>query len=151
MFYMQKVKETRIGKPPNPKEALAKRKEADVEKTSSAGSAPIDRVQNTMPLPTNKNELNRLLLYNAAARNIGNVQRLLKSGADVNARDNLGWTPLIWAACSGNARLVELLIDADADLNATSNGGWTPLMWAARNGHEEVIELLRKHGAKVRS
>ena len=60
------------------------------------------------------------------------VRALLDAGADLEARDVYGWTPLMSAARSNeNAEVVQLLLDAGADLEARNEYGWTPLMIAA--------------------
>jgi len=48
------------------------------------------------------------------------IKALLNEGADVNARDVYGATPLMWAANAniGDPLIVKLLIDAGADVNA---------------------------------
>ena len=45
------------------------------------------------------------------------VSKLIKEGADVNAKNNYGWTALSHAARSGNAELVKLLLEHGADVN----------------------------------
>ena len=37
------------------------------------------------------------------------VKMLLENGADVNAKDNEGWTPLIWAEFKNAAATTEVL------------------------------------------
>jgi ankyrin repeat protein len=50
------------------------------------------------------------------------VQSAIEDGADVNARDNNGWTPLMFAAWNNsNADVVETLIKNGADVNARHN------------------------------
>lgn len=46
-------------------------------------------------------------------------------GADVNARDYLGYTPLHWAAARGNNELIRYLLDQGADPHAVSRVGHT--------------------------
>ena len=47
--------------------------------------------------------------------NIATVELLLKAGANANASDNNGMTPIIWAARYGDAERVEALVAAGAD------------------------------------
>ena len=55
------------------------------------------------------------------------VSVLLAAGADVNARDNVGLTPLHRAAQAGFATIAATLIAAGAEVNAKNDHGWTPL------------------------
>ena len=89
-------------------------------------------------------------LFDAANRgDLKKVKRLLNEGADVNAKDEDGWTPLHWAAYYGHLNVVKLLVDRGADVNAKSKAGETPLHWAAANGHLDVVEFLVDRGADV--
>ena len=49
----------------------------------------------------------------------------------VNARDEQGQTPLMWAAAFGSARAMRILLDAGADVTAAGPSGVTALHWAA--------------------
>jgi ankyrin repeat protein len=68
-------------------------------------------------------------------------------GADVNAKDEGGWTPLHQAAWNGRKEIVELLITKGADVNTKDMPGRTPLDLVKHN--PETAELLRKHGGKT--
>jgi hypothetical protein len=77
------------------------------------------------------------------------VQLFLEKGADVNAKDNDGWTALMIAAEKGHSEIVQLLLEKGADVNAKDNDGVTALMFAAANGHTEIVQLLLEKGADV--
>ena len=77
------------------------------------------------------------------------VKRLLERGADVNAKDDYGITPLHRAAINSNRAVAELLIAKGADVNTKSNAGMTPLHWALGEGPVETAELLIAKGADV--
>ena len=64
--------------------------------------------------------------------NIEAVKQHLAAGADVNARDANGLTPLHGAAFLGEKEIVELLIAKGADVNAKANGGLTPASFGRR-------------------
>jgi ankyrin repeat protein len=58
--------------------------------------------------------LNQQLIEMAGNGNVQGVQNLLEKGADVNAKDSLGKTPLRWAVDSNNAEIVRTLLAAEA-------------------------------------
>jgi len=68
-------------------------------------------------------------------------------GADVNAKDEGGWTPLHQAAWNGRKEIVELLITKGADVNTKDMSGRTPLDLVKHN--PETANLIRKHGGKT--
>lgn len=74
------------------------------------------------------------------------AKRLLDSGSDVNAVDELGFTALMCAAIRGSRESVELLLDAGGDANMTDDDGMTALMWAARSQNRDSLEGLLKAG-----
>ncbi|MCK4789146.1 MAG: ankyrin repeat domain-containing protein, partial [Desulfobacteraceae bacterium] len=49
---------------------------------------------------------------------IDQVQLLISSGSDVNAKEKLNQTPLHWSAITGKRKVVELLLSKGADVNA---------------------------------
>ena len=78
------------------------------------------------------------------------VNQLISTGADVNARDHRGETPLHTAAYSGDPAVIVALADAGAGVNARNERGDLPLHEAAsRNGDPAVIAALVAAGAEV--
>ena len=74
---------------------------------------------------------------------------LVRYGADVNARNQVGTTPLMYAMLQNKLFLPKLLIAGGADVNATDQWGRTALMVAAFEGKTKFIKLLIKAGADV--
>lgn len=74
---------------------------------------------------------------------------LIERGAEVNARDTFGQTPLHIAAYVGNAPLVDFLLKKGADANLADRNGRTPLHLAAWGDHQNVAQLLMARGAQV--
>ncbi len=94
---------------------------------------------------------------------------LVKAGADINAPDALGGTPLHWAArgghaigphrCHGEAADRPAVIAALLDLGANPNlrdrrpripgasSGWTPLFVALHHEQFQTAAVLLEHGA----
>lgn len=69
-------------------------------------------------------------------------------GADVNAANNRGWTPLHAAAVRGHAEVAACLLQSGADVTRRNRAGRTPLQEAILNGRTAVAELLRRHGGE---
>ncbi|THV52680.1 hypothetical protein BGAL_0072g00160 [Botrytis galanthina] len=73
------------------------------------------------------------------------VTLLLKVGANIEARDNDGWTPLISAICQeASMDILRLLFDQEKhpDIDARSESGWTALMYACWNTDSAVVNFL---------
>jgi ankyrin repeat protein len=87
----------------------------------------------------------------AASQIAGNrrvIAQLLAKGADVNAADSDGSTPLIKASAAGDAATVRLLISHGAKVNSEINT-FTPLTAAAWYGHTDIVRVLLDNGADV--
>lgn len=73
-----------------------------------------------------KDDLRNTTIHEAVLdRDIAAVERLIRSGATLEGRDEVGATPLISACSSGQFRIAELLIDAGADVFAVDDFGVT--------------------------
>lgn len=72
------------------------------------------------------------------------VGELLEQGADVNALNAFGSTPLHLAASGGSAELVAALIAAGANINAKDRKGRTALERAEEQGGEAVAQAIRE-------
>lgn len=74
------------------------------------------------------------------------AELLMAHGADVNAVNSIGGTPLHNAAARANPEIVERLLAAGAQANARNHNGETPLALALKKGHTTVANILRNHG-----
>ena len=79
------------------------------------------------------------------------VRALLRDGADVNASEPDGMTPLHWAAQLDALDTADVLIRAGADVAAATRYEMTPLFLACTNGSAPLVELLLEAGADPNS
>jgi len=80
---------------------------------------------------------------------IERIKKLISQGADVNAKDKRGMTPLHNAAYYGQRQVAEVLIAKGANVNETDTAGQAPLHIAANFGAKFVPELLLVNGASI--
>ena len=70
------------------------------------------------------------------------IDLLVKSGANVNAQDAEGFTPLHMAAIHGNLKIVKKLVDLEADVNIVTTDGKNAAELAHLNEELEIEEYL---------
>ena len=66
------------------------------------------------------------------------VKKLLELGADVNIKDDRGWTPLHYAVSEGKSEIATLLIEYGANANSVNKFGSIPAHWAAQEGYKNI-------------
>ena len=136
---------------------------ADVRRISGSGSSPMEFAAGNVSDPeifrllidagasvTSRGAGGRTPLHRAAGTSrVTNVALLIELGADIDAADEQGLTPLMLASSIyGN---MEILINAGADVNIQSNEGKTALMFSARFGFDpRAISILLDAGADAR-
>jgi len=84
------------------------------------------------------------LMIAASRGDYASALRLLAE-CEVNARDRLGNTALIYAAAGGHAEVVRLLLGAGADANTRNDAGLSALDRAARADRRDAHEILLAH------
>lgn len=67
-------------------------------------------------------------------------------GADVNAINERGNTPLLEAARYGHDDICRVLIGAGADVKAKDKDGKTALMLAVQGNHDDAVRVLKQAG-----
>ena len=113
---------------------------------SSSGNGPVSSQERaTAGYP----RLNRALLDASEAGDVGEMTKLLDSGADVNAPFKGDGSPLIVAARQGHIAAVKLLLDRGADPDLGVPGDGNAIIMAAREGHEDVVTLLLDRRASI--
>lgn len=76
---------------------------------------------------------------------LDSVKLLVSSGADVNARNSLGWTPIMYACRQDRLDIVKYLLSKGADVTAKTKMGQTILMLSA---DQAIISILKAAGAR---
>lgn len=80
------------------------------------------------------------------------IKAMLDHGADVNVRDSIGHTALMWAVLTMRVDTVRVLLARHADVNLKYRGGRTALSLAAGGRiipqMDEIYRMLKKAGAK---
>jgi ankyrin repeat protein len=66
---------------------------------------------------------------------------LIKNGADISQRSNIGYAPIHYAALRDRHEHIDLLMNNGADINVLSKAGKTPIFFAYKN--ETFISILR--------
>jgi excisionase family DNA binding protein len=80
---------------------------------------------------------------------VDNVNALIAQGAQVDARTDDGWTPLMLATIKGHTGIVEALLNKGADVNARNKKSWTALMFAVSMGDIDTMRVLLAGGADI--
>jgi ankyrin repeat protein len=85
-------------------------------------------------------------MHATAVGSLNAMRLLVKAGADVNAKNGLDASALIWGAV--DVQKTKLLLDAGAEVNVRTKLGRTPLLMAAgRPGSSEIVRILLAKGA----
>ncbi len=87
----------------------------------------------------------RIIPLNVATPEMTSV--LLDKGADVNATDSLGITPLIQAVSTNQMNKLQILLKAGANVNHTDELFRTALSIAIENNDAEIVKVLLENGA----
>ena len=79
----------------------------------------------------------------AAACDVETMRLLLDRGAEVDARQQMGYTALHAAAGRGDEKMLDVLLARGADARLKTDDGKTAADIAAEHGHPQVAERLR--------
>ncbi|MFC1552508.1 ankyrin repeat domain-containing protein [Candidatus Latescibacterota bacterium] len=115
----------------------------------SGNTAQIQVMLDDMPLIHTVKDINGDTPLHKSAINgrTETVQLLLDIGADIEAKNNWGRSPL--HEPYGNTETVRLLLDRGADIEATDNSSETPLHRAANFNKTARVQLLLDRGADI--
>lgn len=74
---------------------------------------------------------------------------LLEQGADLEVKDQRGFTPLLMAAYCRGAAMARALVEHGADLDAAEATGGTALYWAVFGGDPDLARMFLDRGARL--
>lgn len=80
------------------------------------------------------------------------IAYLLAAGSQVDIRDKMQRTPIMWAAYNGQSLLcLQILLSASPspNIDATDETGYTALHWAVISNHMSFARLLLRAGASI--
>ncbi|MFC3309476.1 ankyrin repeat domain-containing protein [Blastomonas aquatica] len=118
-------------------------RERDGDKATQLLNQPGSTMINTKDITTGESALHIV----TQRRDITWMGFLLQRGANPNARDNNGVTPLMMAVTLRFADGAQTLIDRKAKVDDTNNSGETPLIRAVQLRDLAMVRLLLKAGA----
>jgi serine/threonine-protein phosphatase 6 regulatory ankyrin repeat subunit B len=93
--------------------------------------------------------------YYPQEQGVSTARLLLERGADVNARQNNGWTSLHWAAYKGRVEVAQVLLDHGANAKLKTTLGETVLHLVSRGEYYSqdhgagITRLLLEHGVDL--
>ena len=91
--------------------------------------------------------------------NIDDVQKYIQEGANINATDNMGYTPLYYAMSKGNRDIMDILLANGADINQQVghsdesygfNDKMPLLMMAVRSDNKNTTIIFQRNNQRFR-
>ncbi|KAK7460088.1 hypothetical protein Landi51_00337 [Colletotrichum acutatum] len=93
------------------------------------------------------------LHWAASMSNVPTAQLLIDNGANIEAKDDLGLTPLLVSVMASasvqQSAVVRVLLQAGSNINCRDNDGSTPIAEACKHGDPSVISALMSRGSDV--
>jgi ankyrin repeat protein len=100
-------------------------------------------------LPMTVLNADSLLLSASVHGNVKEIKAAIMAGANVNAVNTLGESPLNMVSKLSYEFLVKYLISIGANVNTSNNSKITPLHWAVEYNNVEMVKMLLKKGADL--
>lgn len=91
------------------------------------------------------NKLDQKLFDALGTNDIDGAEQLLRNGANVNAKNHLGQTPLIRFAYS--SIIIDMLLKHNPDKDERDCNGYTALQYGTYYGDQYIMRSLLTHGA----
>ncbi|MGB9367456.1 MAG: ankyrin repeat domain-containing protein [Xanthobacteraceae bacterium] len=94
-----------------------------------------------MSSPAHAQNRDQALIAVAGKGDLAAVERLIREGASVAARDGRGRTPLLVATHGNHVPVARALIAAGADVNAKDDIQDSPFLYAGAEGRIEILKM----------
>lgn len=113
----------------------------------------VEKVVLEVPSPASYDDARRL----SALGNLERLRALVASSTEgpqavIAEKDDLGFTPLAWAAKNGHSAVVSFLVkECDADIESEAAGRAKPIHLAVNGSHEASLAILVAAKADVNS
>lgn len=129
---------------------IAKQQQMELPLFTDQTSAPQSREQTKKNHTPKHRTTPHNEWFDAIAKgNLGQLNRFLLKGANINQTDQKDCTALIHAAGQGKRAVCSFLIEQGADVNFRSQNGSTALSSALISRSDNVVELLLRHQVKL--
>ncbi|MGM9968071.1 MULTISPECIES: ankyrin repeat domain-containing protein [unclassified Rummeliibacillus] len=100
---------------------------------------------------TKDKDTKQTLLNAVHQQDVYAVKKLIRSGADLDQRNERGRTPLMIATYNNDVEIAKILIATGADVNIQDDMHNTPFLYAAAEGYLDILKLSTKAGANPTS
>jgi ankyrin repeat protein len=104
-----------------------------------------------MTVPAHAQSREQSLIAAAEKGDIAVVERLIREGASVAARDPRGRTALLAATHGDHPAIARALIAAGADVNAKDDMQDSPYLYAGAEGRVEILKMTLAAGADLKA
>ncbi|ORY64029.1 uncharacterized protein BCR38DRAFT_457832 [Pseudomassariella vexata] len=128
---------------------------AQAQRHGGAGLGDADAIASDDKIPEDEKHkmLQKSLAMAASNGDLEHVKKIVEGKAkpfvDVNAPDEDGTPPLVYASCFGHESVVQALVDAGVDVDKQDRNHWSALMWAMTNRHKGIAKILLDNGASA--
>ena len=105
-----------------------------------------------LPTQSQSSDANKNTVLHLAVlgNNMTYLADCIESGFDVNAKDEEGRTPLMYALAKKNNKAIELLFTSSKlDISVTDNNGWTYEYYAVRYASENMLKRILAKGVSL--